>query len=150
MKVLVTVGSSPFESFIQAVDKVAKTLPNYEFTFQISNSNYKPSNGVYFSFSEEFSKYIDEADIVISHAGAGTIFELLEKKKKCIVIPNYERIDKHQSDLTTYIENNELAIVCHKLNNISLSIEQANCFKAKAYCKEGFFLTNELISIFSQ
>jgi len=148
MKILVTVGSSPFKSLIRAVDKAAKQFPNYEFVFQISGSAYKPTSGAYFSFSKEFSNYIDDADVVITHAGAGTVFELLEKEKKCIVVPNYERVDKHQADLTSYIEQNSFAIVCHKLQQISSSIEQVNHFKATPYFKEPFFLTDELINIF--
>ncbi|WP_024611169.1 PssE/Cps14G family polysaccharide biosynthesis glycosyltransferase [Pseudoalteromonas sp. TB64] len=149
MKVLVTVGSSPFESLIRAADFAAEILPHYEFIFQINNGIYKPKNGTYFSFSETFSTYIDEANIIISHAGAGTVFELLEKEKRCIIVPNYERIDKHQSDLTSYIEKNELAIVCHELHHLSTSIKEVNNFKAKKYSKEPFFMTKELINLFS-
>ncbi|MEI8623688.1 PssE/Cps14G family polysaccharide biosynthesis glycosyltransferase [Pseudoalteromonas sp. B137] len=132
----------------KAVDIAAETLPKNKYIFQISNGIYKPSNGSYFSFTNNFSDYIDEADVIITHAGAGTVFELLEKQKKCIVVPNYERVDKHQSDLSTYIEKNKLAIVCHKLENISSSIQQLKTFEANPYIKEPFFLIDELIDIF--
>jgi len=148
MKILVTVGSSPFESLIRAVDLVAIKLPEHHFIFQISDGIYKPRSGKFFSFSDSFSSYIDNADIIITHAGAGTVFELLEKQKKCIVAPNFERVDKHQSDLTTYIEENTLAIVCSNLSYISTSIENVIKFEAKPYAKKSFFLTKELINLF--
>ncbi|MCK8107707.1 hypothetical protein MTF64_12550 [Pseudoalteromonas sp. 2CM41L] len=148
MKILVTVGSSPFKSLVRAVDLVAKNHTNHEFTFQISSSAYKPESGSYFTFSKQFSDYIDDADVVITHAGAGTVFELLEKEKKCIVVPNYERVDKHQADLTAYLEHNSFAIVCHKLKQIDTCIKQIDSFQAKPYIKEPFFLTEDLINIF--
>ena len=54
MKILVTVGSSSYESLIQAVDIAAETLPKNKYIFQISNGIYKPSNGSYFSFTNKF------------------------------------------------------------------------------------------------
>ena len=149
MKVLVTVGSSSFDSLVCAVDCIANLLPNYEFIFQISNGKYTPTNGDFFSFSNMFSQYIDNADIVITHAGAGTVFELLEKHKKCIVIPNYERIDQHQSDLASFIEKNNLAIVCHNLKNINQCLQEVENFKPTHYVKTTFFRTNELVELFS-
>lgn len=150
MNILVTVGSSPFESLIRAVDSAAQSLNEYNFTFQISDGAYKPRHGRYFPFTKEFTNYIDEADIIITHAGAGTVFELLEKQKKCIIVPNYERIDKHQSDLTTYVEKKQLALTCHKLDEISAYISKVNTFTAKKYIKEDFFFTEELIYLFNQ
>lgn len=149
MKILVTVGSSSFDSLVNAVDSVANLFPRYNFIFQISDGTYKPVNGDFFGFSNSFSLHIDNADIVITHAGAGTVFELLEKQKKCIVIPNYERVDKHQSDLTSYLEKNSLAVVCHNLKNIEQCLQEVNNFKPISYFKTPFFRTNELIELFS-
>lgn len=149
MKVLVTVGSSSFDSLVCAVDSIANLFPNYEFTFQISNGKHIPTNGDFFSFSNSFSQYIDNADIIITHAGAGTVFELLEKHKKCIVIPNYERIDQHQSDLASFIEKNNLAIVCYNLKHINQCLQEVENFKPTHYVKTTFFRTNELIDLFS-
>jgi len=149
MKVLVTVGSSSFDSLVCAVDSIANLFPNYEFTFQISNGKHTPTNGDFFSFSNSFSQYIDNADIIITHAGAGTVFELLEKHKKCIVIPNYERIDQHQSDLASFIEKNSLAIVCHNLKNINQCLQEVEGFNPTLYVKTAFFRTNELVELFS-
>tara|TARA_B100001059_G_scaffold108485_1_gene108253 strand:+ start:1261 stop:1710 length:450 start_codon:yes stop_codon:yes gene_type:complete len=149
MKVLVSVGSSSFDSLVCAVDSIANLFPNYEFTFQISNGKYTPTIGDFFSFSNSFSQYIDNADIIITHAGAGTVFELLEKHKKCIVIPNYERIDQHQSDLASFIEKNSLAIVCHDLKNINQCLQEVEAFNPTLYVKTAFFRTNELVELFS-
>ena len=41
-----------------------------------------------FSFTEDFEAYVDAAEIVITADGAGTIFQLLNKGKKIIVVDN--------------------------------------------------------------
>ncbi|KAG8855125.1 N-acetylglucosaminyldiphosphodolichol N-acetylglucosaminyltransferase catalytic subunit alg13 [Tulasnella sp. 330] len=50
---------------------------------------YKPSLG----------ENILEADLVISHAGSGTILEALRARKKLIVVPNDTLLDNHQEEL---------------------------------------------------
>ena len=43
-------------------------------------------------------KYIDEADLVITHGGVGTIFSALKKNKKVIAIPRLEKYGEHIND----------------------------------------------------
>ncbi|WMN61200.1 hypothetical protein NI389_07405 [Pseudoalteromonas xiamenensis] len=150
MNILVTVGSSSFDALVKAVDEASKSFQNYNFTFQIGNGRYKPSNGDYFSFTEGFSGILDNADLVITHAGAGTVFELLETGKKSIIVPNMDRIDKHQSDLAIYIEENNFAIVCKDIDSIAEQILEAENYHPKPYVKERFFLAEELVRIFSK
>lgn len=146
MKVLVTVGSSSFDSLIRAVDQAATKLAAFSFTFQTGTGEYKPKNGSYFARSNEFSSVLVDADVVITHAGAGTVFELLELNKKIIVVPNFDRIDKHQSDLALYIERNNYALVCHDVSLIENHIEGINMYEPTPYNKDSFFLADELIS----
>ncbi|MBQ1508700.1 MAG: hypothetical protein IIZ47_04700 [Erysipelotrichaceae bacterium] len=47
---------------------------------------------------DEFSKLLEEADLVICHAGVGTIMESLKKKKKIIVSPRLAKYGEHQND----------------------------------------------------
>ena len=146
MKTLVTVGSSSFDSLIRAVDQAATKLKAFSFTFQIGTGEYKPQNGNSFARSNEFSSVLADADIVITHAGAGTVFELLELNKKMIVVPNFDRVDKHQSDLALYIERNNYALVCHDVNHIESHIEGIIAYEPVPYSKESFFLADELTS----
>ncbi|MCF7519552.1 PssE/Cps14G family polysaccharide biosynthesis glycosyltransferase [Pseudoalteromonas sp. L21] len=146
MKILVTVGSSSFDSLIRAVDQAATKLTAFSFTFQIGTGGYKPQNGNSFARSNEFSSVLADADIVITHAGAGTVFELLELNKKMIVVPNFDRVDKHQSDLALYIERNNYALVCHDVNHIESHIEGIIAYEPVPYSKESFFLADELTS----
>ena len=47
---------------------------------------------------DEMDKYIDEADLVITHGGVGTIFSALKKNKKVIAIPRLEKYGEHIND----------------------------------------------------
>lgn len=148
MNILVTVGSSSFDSLIKDVDNTVKSYPHCHTTFQIGSGSYTPVNGEYFSFAERFSEYLANADLIITHAGAGTVFELLEMGKKCIVVPNVERVDKHQSDLAQYITEHNFALVCHNTRHIAQLIEQAPNYQPNTYRKEPFLLADELIQLF--
>lgn len=53
-----------------------------------------------------FHRYFQEARIIITHGGAGTLFEALSAQKKTIVVPRRaeygEHIDNHQLELSEY------------------------------------------------
>jgi beta-1,4-N-acetylglucosaminyltransferase len=92
--------------------------------FQVSNGKYVPVNHKYYKFMDQSAietKY-KEADIIITHVGAGTIYKLLELGKKFIVVPNLERIDKHQRDIADYISREKYAFVAYNFNQLSIFI----------------------------
>ena len=51
----------------------------------------------YFS-ADEYNKYINEADVVITHGGVGTILNALSLNKKIIVVPRLKKYSEHQND----------------------------------------------------
>jgi len=108
--VLVTVGTTPFENLIEYVDRAID--PNScNVICQVGTGKYIPENHKYFSFSDYVEKWYSWADVVVCHAGAGTVFRLLQMKKPLIVVPNLTRTDSHQADLAQYLETNNLAVV---------------------------------------
>ena len=107
MRILVTVGSSEFNELIQAVDEQLADS-GHEIICQIGNGSYVPKSFEYFRFADNFTSYYQNVELVISHGGGGTVFELLEHGKRILVIPNCMRSDKHQLDLANYIEKTTL------------------------------------------
>ena len=91
MRILVTVGTTRFDSLIKYLDETFAGL-DFEFTFQIADGKYEPVNFPFFTFSSDINTYYKESDLVICHAGAGTIYKLLESRKKVIIVPNTERL----------------------------------------------------------
>lgn len=99
--IFVTIGTQePFDRFIKAVDKIAGKL-NLEVTAQVSlNSSYncKYIKCINFLHPIEFDKILIESDLIISHAGMGTIISSLINKKQLIVFPRQKKLNEHRSD----------------------------------------------------
>lgn len=53
----------------------------------------------YFDYSPSIAQEITTADLIISHAGAGTALEVLRKNKPLICVINDELMDNHQTEL---------------------------------------------------
>lgn len=52
-----------------------------------------------FPFSSSIADFIDKADIVVSHAGTGSIIDVLKQDKPLIVVVNETLMDNHQTDV---------------------------------------------------
>lgn len=121
-----TVGTTKFDALINAVDsfEVADALVNKGYSkliMQIGSADYKPSelfgygdggndvqlaNGLhvsYFAFAPSLADYMQAADLIISHAGSGSIFEALRLRKALIAVPNGILMHNHQAELAEHL-----------------------------------------------
>lgn len=146
MKIFVTVGSGSFDQLIEQVDKTL-LAPQFEVCCQIGSGSYLPHQS-HFTFSDDFSGYVDDADVVITHAGAGTVFELLEKQVKLLVVPNQFRLDKHQQDLAHFIAEHNYAQVCWQLEQLADLLVASYDSDFVRYQKEPFFKADDLRQYF--
>lgn len=143
MKILVTVGTTRFDSLIEFIDKNISNI-NYNITMQIADGFYKPKNFKYFTYIESIDNYYENSDLIICHAGAGTIYQLLEMKKKLIIVPNLDRIDKHQSDICNYMSKNKFAFTINNYNELQIQIELSKNSELIEFKKEPFFKVKEI------
>ncbi len=104
-RIFVNVGSTyPFDRLIKEMDLVAKDK-RYDIFLQTGKSNYLPKNCKHKDFFDDvgFQKMLAWANIVVSHAGVGSILEVVEAKKKLILIPRMkkfrEAVDDHQIEI---------------------------------------------------
>lgn len=112
--VFVTTGTQK-QNFKRIFDLVAfsKELENEEILAQTgySECNYENIKATKFMLQEEFDKCMEQADIVICHAGAGTIFTALKNKKKVLAVPRLkkygEHVDNHQIEICKELEKEE-------------------------------------------
>lgn len=99
--ILVTVGTQKqqFNRFFELIKK-SKELKKEEIVAQIGYTKFESKRIRTFDFIplDEMDKYIDKADIVITHGGVGTIFSALKKNKKVIAIPRLEKYGEHIND----------------------------------------------------
>ncbi|AMG53714.1 PssE/Cps14G family polysaccharide biosynthesis glycosyltransferase [Citrobacter amalonaticus] len=145
MKYFITVGTTKFDSLIRAADKYALDNKLNNFIFQIADGSYVPNNGEYISFVSDIDHYYDWADVVITHAGAGSIYRLLELRKKIIIVPNLERIDKHQNDIAAFMSQHQHALVVWNLSELNSAMEKVSTFSPIPYDKDLFFKFDEII-----
>ena len=102
--ILICVGASEyrFDRLLKMVDDLCneKVLDGTQIIAQIGNTDYQPRN--YKSFHllgrEEFQEYMEKSDLVITHAGTGSVIPPLKLGKKIIVVPRREKYKEHLDD----------------------------------------------------
>ncbi|MEZ9977126.1 PssE/Cps14G family polysaccharide biosynthesis glycosyltransferase [Vibrio breoganii] len=151
LNILVTTGTTRFPELITSVSTIA-SRSDYQFVVQspdiktlVSQNSF--SFGTVFDYSDNFQKYIDEADIVITHAGAGTTYGLLESfDRPIIIVPNFYRSDQHQKEIAKYVEVNNFALVCWDLSKLGVLIEKCQKgYKKVDYKKVNFSKFSEIL-----
>lgn len=140
MNILVTVGTTAFDELIKTIDELFEGDKTVSIIAQISSSsNYTPQHFKSFQFSQDFQSYVDAADLIVTHAGAGSVYSMLENNKKLIVVPNLTRADNHQLELAKYVQDNNFAISCFDLAEIRDCISKAKDIRFEPYRCEKFF-----------
>jgi beta-1,4-N-acetylglucosaminyltransferase len=146
MKILVTVGTTRFDSLVKFMDTHA-AFTGHDIEFQIADGAYKPVNYPALTFVDHetiLAKY-RSSDVVISHAGAGTIYQLLDMRKKCIIVPNLDRSDKHQLDIADFLLKYNYAFVAYNFNQIPIFLKTITSYDFDAFYKTPFFKAEEIL-----
>ena len=136
MKIILTVGTTPFNRLVEAAD--IQLTSNFQLTSQISQGSYIPVNHKYFEFSENIDQYFKESEIIIAHGGAGTIYKALELNKRLVIVPNLERLDNHQLDICHYMVDNHHALACFELSNLYEVVMTARSIEFEPYQPKEF------------
>ncbi|UCX03988.1 PssE/Cps14G family polysaccharide biosynthesis glycosyltransferase [Shewanella glacialimarina] len=136
MNIFVTVGHTRFDSLFRKIDSYQKD--EWFFISQMYDGEYIPESGTSIRYTDKIDQYYNNADVVITHAGAGTVYHLLEIGKPIIVVANSDRIDSHQEDLIRYVEDNHFAQVCRDLDDLEGLLNNINSYKAIKYHSEPF------------
>jgi len=145
MKIFVTVGTTTFDSLIEFLDNHLDV--NDEILFQVANGKYLPSNFNYIRFTNDIDTMYREYDYIITHAGAGTIYKLLDLKKRFIVVPNLDRVDGHQTDLAQFLVDGFYALSCAEFKEIKPSLEKLPSLDFNMYQKESFFKGKDICKL---
>ncbi len=99
--ILVTVGAQmSFDRLVSAVDDWAGRTPGAEVFAQIGPAREPPRNVAWTRFLEpdEFRRRVAQADVVVSHAGMGTILTALEHGKPIVVMPRRGDLEETRND----------------------------------------------------
>jgi len=122
--IFVTVGSlGKFDELIMKVDKLVKNGKILKKTIiQIGNSTSIPEYCDWFRFDNEIMDYYKKAEFVISHEGAGTLFELLRLKKRIISVTNNNTV--YNPDLVEVLSMRKHLLYCKDSNDLEIYIDK--------------------------
>lgn len=136
--IFVTLGTHelPFTRILEYIDKADI---DDEIIIQSGNTRFysKKYKVIPFMTSQEFDSFVDKSDLVISHAGVGTIFSALRKNKKVITVPRLskyrEHNDDHQLEIAEKFSKEKYIINCLNYEEFIISIRNYKNFDFKKY-----------------
>jgi beta-1,4-N-acetylglucosaminyltransferase len=130
--IFVTVGSvAPFDDLIREVERLAEKGVLSDVVAQIGNGMYVPKNAEWFRFQKELTEFYRPAELVITHSGAGTLFEILRAGKKAIAVPNPNVV--HNPDIVMKLSNEGHILLCPDIGQLEEKILQARNWTPKEY-----------------
>lgn len=123
-KCFITVGTTKFDLLCETILKpsVIRALMKLgceEISFQIGQSAIEP--GVFvkeglkfhlFRMKDSLKDDINSADLIITHAGAGSCLEALYSKKPILAVVNEDLMNNHQNELATHLHSERYLYSC--------------------------------------
>ncbi|CAL8331854.1 UDP-N-acetylglucosamine transferase subunit ALG13 homolog isoform X2 [Gadus morhua] len=122
--VFVTVGTTSFDELILTIKtpeavKALKARGFERLVLQVGRGSVLPGpeSGLdltleAFRFKDSISEDIARADLVISHAGAGSCLEALGARKPLLVVVNNKLMDNHQQELARQLHKESHLLYC--------------------------------------
>lgn len=102
VRILVTVGTElPFDRLVSAVERWAVDAGVEDSVLaQVGESEQPPSRIAWTRFlnGPEFNDYFEHAELVVSHAGMGTIISALQLARPLLVMPRRYSLGEHRND----------------------------------------------------
>lgn len=99
--IFLSVGTQlPFDRLVRCVDEWAGAHPDVEVFGQIGPARYQPQHfaSVDFLPPGEVEQYFERAELIVAHAGMGTILSSLVLRKPLIILPRRQALSEHRSD----------------------------------------------------
>lgn len=125
----------PFYRMAKAVDEWAATTDE-KIVVQTGYTDYEYKNikNIFrFCTKDEMQRYINEADILILQGGWGAISEAMEKKKRIVVIPRYDKTEHihDQFQLIRKLDSLGCVIGVFDEKDLAEKIDEAKTFNFK-------------------
>jgi UDP-N-acetylglucosamine transferase subunit ALG13 len=99
--IFVTVGAQmPFDRLVRAVDEWAGARERTDVLAQIGRTEWRPRRIAWKQFMEpkEFRANVERADVIVAHAGMGSIITALELGKPILVMPRRGSLRETRND----------------------------------------------------
>lgn len=143
-KIFVTVGTTKFDKLIKTVTgddilQLFNDLGYKKLILQIGHGNYEPNKSKlidieYYRLKDSIVEDLREADVVISHSGAGSCLEILAHRKPLIAVINEDLMGNHQVELAQKLADKKYIYYCTCSNMYTvLKRELTNLDKLERY-----------------
>ena len=147
--IFVTVGTHEqnFDRLVRKIDELAegKKIKD-KIIIQTGYTDYKPKACKWFKFiePEKFEQLCKKSDMIITHAGVGSIMTSLKFSKATIVVPRLKKFDEHRDDhqlqITKELEKQGKILAVYEINKLENTILKAKSWKPKKTSKENKIL----------
>ena len=107
--ILIMLGTQN-NSFHRLLEEVQRCIDNKiiqdEVVVQAGSTKFKSKDMKIFKLvsSQKLDKYMEDADLIITHGGVGSIVSCIKKGKKVIAVPRYRKYGEHVNDHQKDIE----------------------------------------------
>lgn len=101
MKIFVVVGTQAgFDRMVKTIDEWNGNNREVQIEAQIGDTQFVPENMKSHSFipPAEFNVLFNQADLIVSHAGIGSILSALQNEKPILVMPRLAKYKEHRND----------------------------------------------------
>lgn len=142
--ILVTLGTQN-NSFHRLLEEVQKNIDNGNINEEVIVQNgYTKFDSKQMKLikeipQDEFNKLIDQANLVITHGGVGSIITAITKGKKVIAIPRLkkynEHVNDHQIEIIDSFNEKGYIIGIHSVEELGKALEETKNFKPQKYVK---------------
>ena len=131
--IFVTMGSQKFQfdRLLKALDNLAEEGKiHQEIIAQTGACTYRPKHIKCEPFMDRdhFGECMKQAELIISHAGTGTIIKAVKAGKKIIVVPRLarygEHVDDHQTEIADMFEELGMILSCRDCNELEQKINE--------------------------
>ena len=136
--ILVTLGTQK-QQFTRLLEYLEKSHVKDEIIVQAGYTKFNSKKMQIFDFIDydQMNEYLEKADLIITHAGTGSIVSALKKGKKviaCARLCEYlEHVDNHQEEiLDVFYEEGYILKIDEKLN-LDNVIKKSKTFKPKTF-----------------
>ncbi len=141
--IFVTVGTheQQFNRLMKEIDRIGNSLSE-EIVVQYGYSDYIPNHCKAYQMisASDMEKYVNEARIVITHGGPGSIMAPLLIGKKPIVVPRQAQFNEHVNDhqvlFTKHLEKENKIIAIYNIEDLENAIQNYNTDMVEINIKE--------------
>ncbi|CAA9986206.1 glycosyltransferase, putative [Plasmodium knowlesi strain H] len=146
----VTVGSYKFDDLIKEIDtedfhsfllragfakmsmQIGEGTYEPKLIYRYSNNNKEFLHRVkFFRYKKDLVKHFEKADLILSHAGAGSTVQGLRMKKKMLIVVNDKLMDNHQLEFARFLRSMNYLEVCECLGDLREGV--LRCLQTPAF-----------------